>query len=195
MSDAKLSNVNSYYPVVIVGGGIVGAGIFRDLSLNNIPSLLIDKKDFSSQTSSKSSKILHGGIRYLEQFEFEVIRDCSIEKNLWSKLAPHLCFETRFHFPIYKKNKINPLKMRMGLLMYDFLSGWENTTHAYINKNNLLEKFPQIQEQGLMGAGVYSDVIMDDCKMNLEIIYDALKFKDCAALNYVELVQLEKSEN
>ena len=91
--------------VVIVGAGINGAGLFRDLALNNVRVTLIEKGDFSSQTSQSSSKMLHGGIRYLENFDFALVQEALEEKNLWLKLAPYLCFEREFYFPLYNFSK------------------------------------------------------------------------------------------
>lgn len=88
-----------HYEVVIVGGGINGAGLIRDLSLNGVKTLLLDKGDYSSQTSEASSKMLHGGVRYLENFDFGLVQEALEEKNLWLKLTPHLCFERDFYLP------------------------------------------------------------------------------------------------
>ena len=98
-------NNQTFYNTVIVGGGIVGAGIFRDLSLHGVNTLLIDSHDFSSQTSQSSSKMLHGGIRYLENYDFALVKEALHEKNTWTKLLPHLAKEKPFVLPIYKNSK------------------------------------------------------------------------------------------
>ena len=90
------------YDTVIIGGGIVGAGIFRDLSLHGVSTLIIDKGDFASETSGRSSKMLHGGIRYLENLDFKLVREALHEKNTWIKLAPHLTYEAPFYLPVFK---------------------------------------------------------------------------------------------
>ena len=109
--------------VVIVGAGINGAGLFRDLALNNVQVTLIEKGDFSSQTSQSSSKMLHGGIRYLENFDFALVQEALEEKNLWLKLAPHLCFEREFYFPLYNFSKYPPFMLNIGLFLYDYIGG------------------------------------------------------------------------
>lgn len=110
------------YDVVIVGGGINGCGLLRDLALNGVKTLLVDKGDFSSQTSQGSSKMLHGGIRYLETFDFGLVQEALEEKNLWLKLTPHLCFEREFYLPLYRYSKYAPWMLQAGLFyMISFL--------------------------------------------------------------------------
>ncbi len=182
-------------PVVIIGGGIVGAGLFRDLSLHQIPSLLIDKKDFNSQTSQKSSKMLHGGIRYLEQFDFGLVREALYEKNLWNRLASHLCREEAFYLPVYR-GSLRPLWMiRLGLFLYDCLSGFKNRPHEILSKEELLMRIPQLKREGLTGGGAYHDVVVEDAKLGLELIYDALLFPGATALNHTELNSVQEASD
>ena len=94
-----------HYKTVVIGGGIVGAGIFRDLAIHGVKTLLIENKDFSSQTSERSSKMLHGGIRYLENMDFALVFEALHEKNLWLKLTPPLAPEVPFYLPVYKDAK------------------------------------------------------------------------------------------
>jgi glycerol-3-phosphate dehydrogenase len=105
-----LENCPTDFPVVVIGGGISGAGVFRDLSLHKVPCLLIDKYDFTSQTSQSSSKMLHGGIRYLENFDFQLVWEALHEKDLWLKLTPHLAYPEEFYLPVYK-DSLRPLWM------------------------------------------------------------------------------------
>lgn len=193
--NSQLEDIKESYDVLIVGGGIVGAGIFRDLALHDTSCLLIDKKDFSSQTSQSSSKMLHGGIRYLENFDFKLIREALHEKNLWLRLAPHLCYSQTFVLPIYDNSKWPLFAMRFALALYDFLSGYENVGHEIISKRKLIKKIPGIKERGLKGGGVYHDAIMDDAKITLEVIFDALKNKTCDAVNYIEFLSFENKGN
>ncbi len=190
----SLSQIDHHYDVVIVGAGIVGSGIFRDLALHDLKCLIIDKHDFSSQTSQSSSKMLHGGIRYLENFNFALIREALHEKNLWLQIAPHLCYENAFYLPIFKESQRPLWMLKIGLLLYDFLSGFQNTPSRILNKEKTIEEIASIKQVGLKGAGVYYDAIMDDVKMTLEVIFDGLKEEKCQALNYVELVHF-KNEN
>ena len=187
-----LNQCAEHYPVITIGAGIVGAGVFRDLSLHGIPSLLIDKNDFSSQTSQSSSKMLHGGIRYLENFDFKLVWEALHEKNLWIKLTPHLAYENSFHIPVYKDDLRALWMIRSGIFLYDLLSGFENSSHPSKNAHQTLGSYPQLREQGLKGSGVYSDAVVDDAKLTLEVIYDGLKQKGSRALNHVSLIAMEE---
>lgn len=184
-----------HYKTIIIGGGIVGAGLFRDLCLHNIDCLLVDKADFASQTSQSSSKMLHGGIRYLENFDFHLVQEALHEKNLWLRLAPHLCYEQPFHMPIYQESKYPLWMYRIGLNLYDFLSYYQNSPHRVYNAGEVLEVIPDLKKEGLRGAGVYYDAIVDDAKLTLESIYDGLQFPASAALNYTELTNFTVNEN
>ncbi len=188
---SPIDQIDDEYEALIVGGGIVGAGIFRDLSLHGLKCLLIDKKDFSSQTSQSSSKMLHGGIRYLENFDFKLVWEALHEKNLWLKLAPHLTCDKPFILPIYEDSKWPLWMTRIGLAIYDFLSGFQNVRHEIIQKDEVIKRLPGIKEDGLRGAGVYHDAIVDDAKLALEVILDGIKDHQSFAANYIEMESFE----
>jgi glycerol-3-phosphate dehydrogenase len=181
-----------HYEVVIIGGGINGCGLIRDLALNGVSTLLIDKGDFSSQTSQGSSKMLHGGIRYLENFDFGLVQEALEEKNLWLKLTPHLCFERDFYLPLYRYSKYRPFMLKTGLFIYDFLSHFQNRPHAMLSPQETIEKVPSLAREDLLGAGKYYDGVVDDAKLSLECLYDALLEPCASALSYHDVVQTEK---
>lgn len=185
----------NHYNTVIVGGGIVGAGILRDLALHGVDTLLVEKKDFSSQTSNRSSKMLHGGIRYLENFDFALVHEALAEKNLWLKLAPHICKEKHFYLPVYK-DSLRPLwVVRLGIYLYDFLSNFQNATRGFSNKDETIKEIIHIKKDKLSGAGIYSDAIVDDGKLALEVIMDALEDSCASALNYISASNISKDKN
>ena len=185
----------STYKTVIIGGGIVGAGIFRDLVLNGVETLLVDAGDFSAQTSERSSKMLHGGIRYLENMDFPLVFEALHEKNLWLKLTPHLAKEVPFYLPVYKDGKRPLWMIRAGLYLYDLLSNFKNSPFTTKNKNETLDDIPGLNPDGLTGAGVYYDGIMDDAKITLEVIYDALEEKHAYAMNHTKVINVRKINN
>ena len=187
----EFHKIKNHYNTLIVGGGIVGAGLLRDLALHGIDCLLIDKKDFSSQTSQSSSKMLHGGIRYLENFDFALVMEALHEKNLWLNLAPHLCYEKSFYFPVYKDSPRPLWMIRIGLALYDYLSNFLNTPHKILTPKQVQKHFPTLKKEGLTGVGVYHDVVVDDVKLTLEVLYDALFEKNSQAINYVSLINIE----
>ncbi len=194
----SLKKISSYQDILIIGGGIVGSGILRDLALNQeknetqLKVLLVDKGDFNSQTSQGSSKMLHGGIRYLENLDFSLVMEALQEKNLWLQIAPHLCYKRSFHLPIYRSSKYPLWMLKMGLLTYDILSFFKNTPHQVLNKQKTQLKLPSLNPQGLKGSGVYSDAIVDDAKLGLECLYDALIAPHIHALNYTEVISFKK---
>ncbi len=181
------------FEVVIVGGGINGCGLIRDLALNGVEGLLLDKGDYSSQTSQGSSKMLHGGIRYLENLDFGLVQEALEEKNLWLRLTPHLCFEREFYLPLYTYSKYRPFMLKAGLLLYDFLSHFQNRPHAMLSKAQALAQVPSLDERSLLGAGKYYDGVVDDAKLSLECLYDGL-LEGCAqAKSYCEVTQTRKT--
>ncbi len=182
------------YEVIIVGGGINGCGLLRDLALNGVSALLIEKGDYSSQTSQGSSKMLHGGVRYLENFDFALVQEALEEKNLWLKLAPHVCFEREFYVPLYNFSKYRPWMLGIGLFLYDFLSHFHNKPFAVLNKEKALKEIPSLSPKGLLGAGKYFDGIVDDAKLTLECLYDALLEPGIDAVSYSEVTHVDGHE-
>lgn len=181
------------YDVVIVGGGINGCGLLRDLALNGVNCLLIEKGDYSAQTSEGSSKMLHGGIRYLENFDFGLVQEALEEKNLWLKLTPHLCFERDFYLPLYNYSKYSPWMLSIGLWLYDFLSHFQNRPHGMLTPEETLKKIPSLNPKGLSGAGKYYDGVVDDAKLSLECLYDALQEPNANALSYHEVTATKET--
>ncbi len=188
MKDSKL---NTRYDVIIVGGGIVGAGIFRDLALHGVNTLIIDRYDFASQTSSKSSKMFHGGLRYLENYDFAVVMEALHEKNLWLKMAPHLCIEKPFYVPIFKDSKYKLWMLQLALFLYDLLSGFKNSKRSSVNSKGARKVFPELREEDLVGAGIYYDVLVDDAKVTLENIFDGALVTNGHCQNYKEFVDVD----
>lgn len=183
-------NLPKHTPILIIGGGIVGAGLLRDLAIHQTDALLIEKFDFSSQTSRSSSKMLHGGIRYLENFDFKLVWEALHEKNLWLRLAPHLAQEKRFYLPTFNDSKRPLWMLKIGLFLYDFLSSFQNHPHAIANKQETMEALTGIRERGLKGAGIYYDAVIDDHKLTLAILNDALSCSHAKAYNHMSLHEL-----
>lgn len=182
------------HDVVIIGGGIVGAGIFRDLALHGMDVVLLEKGDFSAQTSQGSSKMLHGGVRYLENLDFALVQEALEEKNLWLKLAPHLAMEKEFHLPVYRGSKWPLPFVRLGLFLYDLLSHFQNKPAGHTTPEQTLQRFPQLTPTGLTGAGTYHDGIVDDHKLSLECIYDGELEGRAQAHNYTEVLEVKPGE-
>src|SRR2546428_551964 len=110
------------YDVVIVGGGMAGAGVARALALRGVSVALVEKGDFASATTSQSSKLIHGGLRYLELFDFGLVRESLRERETLRRLAPHLVQPLPFLIPIYRDSSRGLIKVRIGLKLYDWLT-------------------------------------------------------------------------
>ncbi len=183
----------SHFDYLIVGGGITGAGVFRDLVLHNKKTLLIDKKDFMSQTSAQSSKMLHGGIRYLEHLEFSLVKEALNEKNTWKDLAPSFTRELEFIIPIYKNSPHSFWKLYAGVKLYDSLSMFRNKPSGKLSKSELLKRMPQLNSKGLIGAITYHDVIIDDKNFGKSIIESVSNKKQGATLENTEILKVSES--
>lgn len=181
------------FDVLVIGGGINGAGVARDAALRGMSVAVIERGDFASGTSSRSSKLIHGGVRYLEYGEIGlVLESCRERELLRSKLAPHLVRAQPFVFPIYDDDDMPVWQLRAGLTLYDTLAGLRNVhVHRSLSRDQLLRDEPALAADGLMGGALYYDCWTDDARLTVETMVAA---RDCGAtvLNYSEVVELEK---
>lgn len=174
------------FDLLVIGGGILGAGIARDAALRGLRVALIDQADFASGTSSQSSKLIHGGLRYLEQFQFHLVIESCRERARLSALAPHLVHPCDFIFPIYRSDRRPLWKIRLGLSLYDAIS---RNTHQHLSPAQVAEREPALSHSGLRGAVLYHDCRMDDARFCLETLFHAVELGAVAA-NYCELTDL-----
>lgn len=160
--------------LVVIGGGINGAGIARDAALRGLKVHLIEKNDWAFGTSSRSSMLAHGGVRYLEQFEFGLVHEALQDRELMFRQAPHLVRPLRFYYPIYP-DVANKRTVRVGLFLYDILShGKSVESRKYHRKKQFLEKFPGIASENLKGAASYTDGQLQSVERFVtELIWDA----------------------
>lgn len=179
------------FDAVIVGGGIVGAGLARELAIRGINALLVEKGDFASGTSSRSSKLIHGGLRYLEMGDFNLVFEALAERHWLIKTHPHLIQPVEFNVPIYKK-KWAPKGARstaligLGLWLYDGLSLFRTPFfHGRHSKEEVCHRFPFLKDEGLKGSYFYPDAMMCDDELVLETLLDARR-RGASLLNYVE---------
>lgn len=183
-----------YFDLLIIGGGIIGAGIARDAVLRGLKVALFEQNDFASGTSSRTSKLIHGGIRYLEQGNLPLVFEASRERFFLQRLAPHLIRPIPFVFPIYKGETMGRGMMKMGMLIYDLLALFRNThPHRMLTREETLHNIPNLQPQGLLGAAVYYDCLMNDARLCLENLLDA-KASGAVVRNYTQVTGIIKSE-
>jgi glycerol-3-phosphate dehydrogenase len=160
--------------LVILGGGITGAGIARLAARNGLAVALVERGDLASGASSASSHMLHGGLRYLEHGRLNLVRESLIERAALSRMAPSLARPRRFLVPLYRGDRVGPFRLRVGLSLYDFLAGSRGLApHVMARPRDALELEPQLAPQGLLGAGIYSDVVMDDARVVVAVARDA----------------------
>src|SRR5258708_7754028 len=146
MSDAPVD-------VLVVGGGITGAGIARDAALRGLRVLLVEKNDFASGTSSRSSRLIHGGLRYLEHAQLTLVLESSAERRRLLRLAPHLVKPLRFVWPVYEGSRLPLWKVAAGATLYDALALFHNVTrHRRLNADAVLEQEPSVAPVGLKGG-------------------------------------------
>ena len=183
------------FDVLIIGGGITGAGLALDAAARGLKTALIEKRDFAAGTSSRSTKLIHGGLRYLEHYDFALVREGLRERAELLKLAPHLDDPLEFVIPIYadkRRNYDHPLLVRAGLFLYDFLAGKYNIgRHRRISQAAALQIAPQLDPRGLKGALVYYDGRTNDSRLVIEIIKTANEH-GAAIANYVKFVSFRK---
>jgi glycerol-3-phosphate dehydrogenase len=169
------------YDIVIVGGGITGAGIARDAALRGLKVALFEKGDYGSGTSSKSSKLVHGGLRYLEHGEIGLVFESVSERRVQGKVAPHLVRPMPFLVPVYDHNKPGLEVINIGLWIYDTLALFRaHKMHKTFRGQSAVEVEPKLRRDGLDGAIEYYDCITDDARLVLENIIDAQGYgADC----------------
>lgn len=185
----------SVFDLLVIGGGINGAGIARDAAIRGLRVALIEKGDFASGTSSKSSKLIHGGIRYLQMGDFRLVRTACRERDLLRRrLAPHLVQPLPFLFPVYDGDPVGLFVLTAGMWLYDLLAAFRNIRrHKMLTKRRTLVAEPQLRKQGLHGAALYYDCITDDARLTLETVL-AAEAEGALPANYVELKNFIKSD-
>lgn len=150
--------VASEFDVIIIGAGINGAGIARDAAMRGLKVLLLDKGDIASGTSSASTRLIHGGLRYLEHFEFGLVRESLRERETLLRIAPHLVRPLAITIPIYTQSKRGRATIRAGMIAYDLLSwGKSLPRHRMLSRAETLQQSPGLNQEGLLGSSQYFD--------------------------------------
>ena len=149
---------NYPFDLVVIGAGINGAGIARDASMRGLKVLLLDKGDISDGTTQWSTRLIHGGLRYLEYYEVHLVRESLAEREKLLHIAPHLVRPLRFVVPIYERSKRGPGMIRLGMIGYDVLSFDKSVpNHRMLSREEALERYPGLNPEGLLGAATYYD--------------------------------------
>ena len=163
------------FDVLVVGGGITGAGVARDAAMRGLRTALVEKDDFASGTSSRSSRLVHGGVRYLEHGELRLVFEASHERRLLRRLAPHLVRPLAFTWPVYAGARIARWKLAAGLAMYDLLAAFRNVArHERLSAAGVLRREPHLLAERLRGGARYWDALTDDARLTLATVRSAI---------------------
>ena len=164
---------NKLYDIAIIGGGIQGVGIAQAAAAAGYSVLLLERTAFGAGTSSKSSKLIHGGLRYLERAEFNLVRESLRERELLLKLAPQLVRRQQFHIPLYRNSRRSGWQLRTGLSLYSLLAGLTKENHFKHFGKEQLSSFNELQQDGLNSLYRYSDAQTDDRALTCSVAESA----------------------
>lgn len=161
---------NTLYDLVVIGGGITGVATARDAALRGLSVLLVERDDFASGTSSRSSKLIHGGLRYLETYQFKLVAESLREREKALTIAPHLTDAQQFLYLLYNGYPESKAILNLGLTFYDFASGSVlKRRHKMLSAEKVLAREPHLRSEGLRGAGMYWDVLTDDARLTIDV--------------------------
>src|SRR3989442_1594736 len=182
------------YDAVVIGGGMAGAGVARDLALRGVSVALVEKDDFAAATTSRSSKLIHGGLRYLELFDVGLVRESLRERETLNRLAPHLVRPLPFLVPIYRHSSRGLIKVRIGLTLYDWLTpGRDRERYRVLPPIDTLSLEPAIRAEDLRGAGYYfDDLLVFPERLCLENVLSACRH-GARAFNYAQVEEIVRA--
>jgi len=180
--------------LLVIGGGVTGAGIARDAAMRGLRTALIDKGDFGSGTSGRSSRLVHGGLRYLELGDWRLVFEASRERRTLLRIAPHLVWPRSFIFPVHAGARVPRWRLAAGLWLYDLLAAFRNVrAHRMLSKRRLRQAEPGLRDQGLRGGARYFDAQCDDSRLALANARDARRHGALVA-NYVRVDRFALSD-
>lgn len=177
------------YDVVIIGGGITGAGIALDASQRGMKVALVEMQDFAQGTSSRSTKLVHGGLRYLKQLQVGVVAETGKERAIVYENGPHVTTPEWMLLPMHKGGSMGPFSTSIGLKVYDFLAGVKKSERrSMLNTDETIEKEPLVKQDGLKGGGYYVEYRTDDARLTIEVMKRAREF-GADIINYAKANQ------
>lgn len=188
MADQKLD-------ILVIGGGITGAGIALDATTRGLKTGLIEMQDFAAGTSSRSTKLVHGGLRYLQQFEVKLVAEVGKERAIVYENGPHVTTPEWMMLPFHKGGTFGPFTTNIGLRVYDFLAGVKKgERRKMLSAEEALEREPLIKSEGLKGAGYYVEYKTDDARLTIEVLKKAVEH-GVQALNYTQAIDFIYDES
>ena len=178
------------FDLLVCGGGIYGAWTAYDAAQRGLKVALVEQGDWAGATSSASSKLIHGGLRYLETYDFKLVKKALAEREHLLRIAPHRVWPLRFGVPVYADSRNGMLKLEAGLTLYDLLAGGpdEQMRHRCHDRAHFAEHFPWLDETKLKGGFTYGDAQTDDARLVLELVAGAIAH-GAVCVNYAKLVE------
>jgi glycerol-3-phosphate dehydrogenase len=177
----------------VIGGGITGAGVARDAAMRGLRVVLVDQSDLGSGTSSRSSRLVHGGLRYLETGDLRLVLEANRERRILLRIAPHLVWPLPFVFPLHRGDRLSYWRLAAGMLLYDLLASFRNVRmHRMLGKRAVLEAEPMLRERGLRGGARFYDAQCDDVRLVLATARSAIGHGALVA-NYMAVRTLERT--
>lgn len=187
------SLADTKFDLLVCGGGIYGAWTAYDAALRGLKVALVEQGDWAGATSSASSKLIHGGLRYLESYDFKLVKKALTERDMLLQAAPHRVWPLRFGVPVYAHSRISRLQLKAGLFLYDLLaaSPLAKMKHRYFNSTMFARRFAALNQDGLRGGFTYADAQTDDARLVLELVAGAMD-AGAVCINQCRLVELNE---
>lgn len=183
------------FDVLVIGGGITGAGIALDAASRGLKVALIEKNDFAFGTSSRSTKLIHGGLRYLKQLEFALVKEVGSERAIVHKLAPHLVVPEKMLLPLYEKRGLGYWLTSLGLKLYDWLAGVRpEDQRRMLTKAQTLKYEPLLKQDDVKGGAIYAEYRTDDARLTIEIL-KAATTRGAVISNYLKAIDFTYTHN
>lgn len=178
------------FDLLVVGGGITGCGIARDAAMRGWRVALVEKDDFASGTSSRSSRLVHGGLRYLEHGHLGLVFEASRERRILARIAPHLVRPQSFLWPVYENARVPAWKLRLGLALYDALALFRNLGKTkWVGADEIVDLEPELRQHGLVSGAIYYDAATDDSRLTVANARAAAEL-GAIVLNHASVVAL-----
>jgi len=179
----------SPFDVLIIGGGITGAGIALDATARGLKVALIEMQDFASGTSGRSTKLIHGGLRYLKQLEFKLVAEVGKEREIIHRIAPHLTKPEHMLLPIVKNGSLSKFSARVAMWFYEWLAGVKKSElHTALNIEETLATEPLLRKDNLLGGIVFYEYRTDDARLTMEVLKEAVS-RGALAINYAKATE------
>jgi len=175
---------DTYFDLLVIGGGITGTGIALDAAARGLKVALIEMQDFASGTSGRSTKLIHGGLRYLKQFEFKLVAEVGKEREIIYRNAPHITSPEKMLLPIVKNGSLGKITSRLGMWIYEWLAGVKKEErHQILNKEKTLLAEPLLKQDDLLGGIIFYEYRTDDARLTIEVLKEAVN-RGAIAVNY-----------